>query len=228
LITITAGGSAGPEASVMVMGAALMHLLNRLLAQPLRERRIITLCGMSAALSAFFGEKKSLFFVFCVFISFVLERNASYGSDLCAGGAASQRDRVFRSYFSLCGCFCRLVHDQQAYLGKISWRKGTKRKKTKKKHIVNVLVICQFQYIPIVEPLNFVDMAWSVVLGVMAGLTALAFIGLMRFGKWMSHKTTLDKYPFLSSLIGGALVGVSGLVAPSSLFWSENELQVVM
>lgn len=57
LVTITAGGSAGPEASVIVMGGALMEALNRFLRQPLRERRILTMCGMSAALAAFFGER---------------------------------------------------------------------------------------------------------------------------------------------------------------------------
>ena len=55
LVTITAGGSAGPEASVIIMGGGLVELLNRLLlGQQLRERRILTLAAMSAALSAFF------------------------------------------------------------------------------------------------------------------------------------------------------------------------------
>ncbi len=39
----------------LFQGGALMDLLNRLLKQPLRERRILTMCGMSAALAAFFG-----------------------------------------------------------------------------------------------------------------------------------------------------------------------------
>jgi H+/Cl- antiporter ClcA len=59
LITITAGGSAGPEASVIVMGGALMQALNRLLQQPLRERRIVS------------------FFLFC-FVFFLLMISSSW------------------------------------------------------------------------------------------------------------------------------------------------------
>lgn len=60
----------------------------------------------------------------------------------------------------------------------------------------------QFQYPPIVEPLNFIALGWSVVLGVFAGITSMCFIGFMHFGKWMSHKSGLDKWPLVSSLIG--------------------------
>ncbi len=56
LVTITAGGSAGPEAAVIVLGAAASSLIGQtLLEQPLRERRILTLVGMSSCLAAFFG-----------------------------------------------------------------------------------------------------------------------------------------------------------------------------
>lgn len=56
LVTITAGGSCGPEAAVLVLGASATSILSdRLLRQPMRQRRILTLCGMTASLAAFFG-----------------------------------------------------------------------------------------------------------------------------------------------------------------------------
>jgi H+/Cl- antiporter ClcA len=56
LVTITAGGSCGPEAAVLVLGASATSLLSdKLLRQPMRQRRILTLCGMTAALASFFG-----------------------------------------------------------------------------------------------------------------------------------------------------------------------------
>ena len=49
IVTITSGGSAGPEAAVVILGASLCQLVGeRLLEQHLRERRIITLCGMTS------------------------------------------------------------------------------------------------------------------------------------------------------------------------------------
>jgi hypothetical protein len=43
--------------------------------------------------------------------------------------------------------------------------------------------------------------------------------------KWLMHRTHLDEYPLLISLIGGSLVGLCGVLVPSVLFWGEHELQ---
>jgi len=57
LVSITGGASAGPEASVLVMMAAVTsligyHMMGRL---SVADRRILTICGMSAGLAGFFG-----------------------------------------------------------------------------------------------------------------------------------------------------------------------------
>eukprot|EP01089_Gocevia_fonbrunei_P000544 TRINITY_DN10554_c0_g1_i2.p1 TRINITY_DN10554_c0_g1~~TRINITY_DN10554_c0_g1_i2.p1 ORF type:complete len:516 (-),score=46.89 TRINITY_DN10554_c0_g1_i2:321-1868(-) len=55
LVTITTGGSAGPEAAVLVMMGAIASKIGRLLGQLTTTVRVLTLCGMSAGISAFFG-----------------------------------------------------------------------------------------------------------------------------------------------------------------------------
>ncbi|MDY6936554.1 MAG: chloride channel protein [Cyanobacteriota bacterium] len=55
LISITAGGSAGPEAPLVQINGSLGSWLGSKLNLGLRSVRILTFCGMSAALGAFFG-----------------------------------------------------------------------------------------------------------------------------------------------------------------------------
>ena len=55
LISITAGGSAGPEAPLVQINGSLGSWLGTKLNLALRSVRILTFCGMSAALGAFFG-----------------------------------------------------------------------------------------------------------------------------------------------------------------------------
>lgn len=55
LFSIVAGGSAGPEAPLVQVNGSLGGWLAGKLALPFRTTRILTFCGMAAALGAFFG-----------------------------------------------------------------------------------------------------------------------------------------------------------------------------
>ena len=55
LFSITAGGSAGPEAPLVQINGSLGGWLAQKQSLNLRSTRILTFCGMSAALGAFFG-----------------------------------------------------------------------------------------------------------------------------------------------------------------------------
>ncbi len=55
LISITAGGSAGPEAPLVQVNGSLGSWLGSALKLTTRTVRVLTFCGMSAALGAFFG-----------------------------------------------------------------------------------------------------------------------------------------------------------------------------
>jgi len=55
LVSITAGGSAGPEAPLVQINGSFGSLLGEKLKLAVVPTRVLTLCGMSAALGAFFG-----------------------------------------------------------------------------------------------------------------------------------------------------------------------------
>lgn len=185
IITISAGGSAGPEASVVIMGASLCQIIaERLLAQPLRERRIITLCGMSACLSAFFGiPLTGAIFVLEIPHHNGLEYYEAISPTVCASVVSVIVNKLI-TRGSLCGAFT---------------------------------------YLPLATDLNYNSLLWSLVLGGLAGISALIFTVYMKFLKRMCY--FVDKWPIVGSVMGAVLVGVCGSVSPSSLFWSENELQ---
>lgn len=56
LVSITAGGSLGPEAPLVQVNGSLGSWIADKLNLRLKEMRILTFCGMSAALAAFFGD----------------------------------------------------------------------------------------------------------------------------------------------------------------------------
>ena len=56
LVSITAGGSLGPEAPLVQINGSLGSWLADKLKLKLEEMRILTFCGMGAALAAFFGD----------------------------------------------------------------------------------------------------------------------------------------------------------------------------
>lgn len=56
LVSITAGGSAGPEAPLVQINGSLGGWLGDKLGLELGSVRVLTFCGMSAALAAFFGD----------------------------------------------------------------------------------------------------------------------------------------------------------------------------
>jgi H+/Cl- antiporter ClcA len=55
LVSITAGGSAGPEAPLVQVNGSIGGWLGKKLKLSLTATRVLTFCGMSAALGAFFG-----------------------------------------------------------------------------------------------------------------------------------------------------------------------------
>lgn len=55
LINIPAGGSAGPEAPVLILVGSLAGWLVKYLGITTRSRRVLSLCAMGSGLSAFFG-----------------------------------------------------------------------------------------------------------------------------------------------------------------------------
>ncbi|MEM9541195.1 MAG: chloride channel protein [Cyanobacteria bacterium P01_E01_bin.42] len=56
LVSITAGGSLGPEAPLVQVNGSLGSWLAEKLKLTVKEMRILTFCGMGAALAAFFGD----------------------------------------------------------------------------------------------------------------------------------------------------------------------------
>lgn len=56
LVSITAGGSLGPEAPLVQVNGSMGSLIAEKLNLSLKNTRILTFCGMGAALSAFFGD----------------------------------------------------------------------------------------------------------------------------------------------------------------------------
>ena len=141
LITITAGGSAGPEASVIIMGGGVSQLLNLLLKQPMRERRILTLCGMSAALAAFFGMPLTG----AIFVLEVPHHNGLEYFEAVSPAVCS----------SVLAAIVNKLITQRPLGGRVA-------------------------YPAIPEQLDVTDLGWSVLLGIIAGLTALLFILLMK------------------------------------------------
>ena len=187
LVTITAGGSAGPEAAVVVMGGSVIHLLDHyLLRQPLRERRILTVCGMTAALATFFGMPLTA-------AIFVLEIPHHNGLEY---------------YEAISPAVCSSV------IASIV-----------KKLITGNPLGGGVQFIPLEGELYFVDLAVAAFMGVLAGVSAFIFVLYMKLLKWITRVTKLKEYPFVLSMIGGILIGGIGAISPSSLFWSENEMQ---
>ncbi len=55
VLTHLAGGSSGREGAVLQIGGAISNRLGRLMRLDDKDRRVITMCGMSAAFSALFG-----------------------------------------------------------------------------------------------------------------------------------------------------------------------------
>lgn len=53
----------------------------------------------------------------------------------------------------------------------------------------------------------------------------MAFIAWMKFTKWMTQRSGIVRYPLVLAILGGGMIGLLGVLSPSSLFWSENELQ---
>lgn len=187
LVTITAGGSAGPEAAVIVMGGALMSLLGHtFLQQPMRERRIITLCGMGASLASFFGMPLPS-------ALFVLEIPHANGLEFYEATSPVVCSAIVAAIFN--------------------------------KMITGRHLGGSFEYPPIPHDLYFSSLGWAAVLGLLAGVTALCFIALVKSAKWLVEAIRLNEWPFVQSLIASMLVGFCGVMSPSSLFWSENELQ---
>jgi len=56
LVSITAGGSLGPEAPLVQVNGSIGSLIAEKLRLSLKSMRIMTFCGMGAALAAFFGD----------------------------------------------------------------------------------------------------------------------------------------------------------------------------
>ena len=55
VITHLFGGSAGREGAALQIGGSLGHLFGRIMRMDMRHKKIMTMCGMSAAFSAVFG-----------------------------------------------------------------------------------------------------------------------------------------------------------------------------
>ena len=56
LVSITAGGSLGPEAPLVQINGSLGSWIAEKLNLSLKHTRVMTFCGMGAALAAFFGD----------------------------------------------------------------------------------------------------------------------------------------------------------------------------
>jgi H+/Cl- antiporter ClcA len=185
LISITAGGSAGPEAPLVQIIGSFGSWLGDRLGLSDEEVRIYTFCGMATALGAFFG--------------------APIGGALFALEIPHRRGLEYYEAL-LPSCIAALV-GFLVFRGALGWEAP----------LYAQPALHAFSY-----GLLFCGVLFGVVGALFGGVFAMVFHVIER----LTHP--FSKYPVLLATLGGALIGLSALYFPETLFWGEYQIQSLL
>jgi len=185
LISIISGGSAGPEAAVIIIVGAMGSWIGICWLQPRRTRRIMTLCGMSAGLAAFFGLPLGAA-LFCLELPHV----------------ASLQYFEALSPAILCTILSVIVSK-----------------------IITQTPLGGMYMFPNLGEINYMALVKGAAMGLGGAVIAAIFMVTLKYTKMAVKKLKIG--PIVLGIMGGALFGIMGTLCPSTLFWSENELQAV-
>ncbi|KAL6074666.1 hypothetical protein QOT17_004058 [Balamuthia mandrillaris] len=189
LISIISGGSCGPEAAVIIIGGAVGSKVGKLLNQRTSTLRVLTLCGMSAGLSAFFG--------------------------LPLGGAIFVLELPHRMGLQFYEAITPTIISS---LIAVLIKKGLTMQDLGGNWIF-----------PGIKQAKAVDMLKGVVLGAISALIGIVFIYIAHLAKWLFHeKLKLHQRPIFAGAMAGAIIGLTGMLWPETLFWSELEMQTIL
>eukprot|EP01125_Pyxidicula_operculata_P014212 TRINITY_DN4731_c0_g1_i1.p1 TRINITY_DN4731_c0_g1~~TRINITY_DN4731_c0_g1_i1.p1 ORF type:complete len:549 (+),score=54.98 TRINITY_DN4731_c0_g1_i1:49-1695(+) len=79
---------------------------------------------------------------------------------------------------------------------------------------------------PVVEELPVSMFGWAMLMGVVGAFVAVIFIYWMKLIRRAKMKLKLN--PIINATLCGAVFGTIGVLMPSTMFWSENELQYII
>lgn len=186
LIAITAGGSAGPEAPLVQVNGSFGSLLGEKLNITSDSVRVLTFCGMSAALGAFFGAPIGA-------ALFALEIPHRKGLEYYEAIAPAIISAIFS--FAI-------------------FRLNTG---------ISIGGMYHFNVVP---KLTSAELLQGIILGGVGALTATIFVLVFRLiGKITAP---LEHNRILLATCGGLSIGAIAYFFPSTLFFSEEQIETVI
>ncbi|MEM8829354.1 MAG: chloride channel protein [Cyanobacteria bacterium P01_G01_bin.19] len=186
LIAITAGGSAGPEAPLVQVNGSFGSLLGEKLNITSDSVRVLTFCGMSAALGAFFGAPIGA-------ALFALEIPHRKGLEYYEAIAPAIISAIFS--FAI-------------------FRLNTG---------ISIGGMYHFNVVP---KLTSAELLQGIILGGVGALTATIFVLVFRaIGKITAP---LEHNRILLATCGGLSIGAIAYFFPSTLFFSEEQIETVI
>jgi len=190
LLSLSSGASVGPEAPMVIFGAAIGGKIGRWLKQDKDHLRVLTFCGMSGVLSAFFGlPLGGALFVLEIPHRWSIQFYEALSPSIMASVIA-----VFINYL-------------------IAWEE-----------LGGHLVFPQFTHVYAYHMLQ------GAVIGVFGSLIAAVWAVGTYHLKHKVHdiiKWWRGMMVFLT-LAGGIIGSVIGMMYPLTLFWGEDEMQVIL
>ncbi len=186
LVAITSGGSAGPEAPLVQVNGSIGSWLGERLKLSRPSARVLTFCGMSAALGAFFGAPIGA-------ALFALEIPHRRGPEYYEAIAPSIISAIFS--FAV-------------------FRLNTG---------MTIGGIYHFDAVPPLSPINLVQ---GLVLGCVGAAIAILFIFVFRVVGQLLEP--LEHHRIVLATLGGLSIGLIALAFPQTLFFSEEQIQMVI
>ena len=186
LVSITAGGSLGPEAPLVQINGSLGSWLAEKLKLTIKSMRVMTFCGMGAALAAFFGDP--------------------IGGPLFALEIPHRRGIEY---------YEAIVPAMVAGICSFGvFRMGTGLE------VGGIYNFGRFGDLPSLTWLNLLE---GIGLGLVGALAGILFIGLFRLMKWGIQR--IEHQHILLALMGGLGIGWIAVLYPSTLFFSEQQIE---
>lgn len=75
------------------------------------------------------------------------------------------------------------------------------------------------------EPFQWVDLLWSIPLGILGAFEGVLFLALQKWMKgWLKP---IQRWPFLRGVLGGFTLGVIALLLPAMLFSGQHQIQEI-
>ncbi len=186
LLSLIFGSSVGPEAPLVDINGGISSLLALRLRLNVEQVRILTFCGMGAALGAFFGSPLGS-------ALFALEVPHRFGLE----------------YYE---AFVPVVIS--AIMGFIVFR------------VITGLTIGGQLEFPDYGKLYSQDILYAILLGVIGAGVAVFFLFIFR--KTAQLTNSIHIHPILLTTLGGLVIGIAGFFVPLSLFYGEEQIQIII